>query len=342
MADFYTRADQNLSDVINHGTIDADNDSLSYISGDGLVVIGYEATIGPGNSGTFDIGMAYSSVVALGAGVPIDIADTPLIANFGADYTAETIVLQGVTADSATYAATGTGIGTLTLDDDGTPVASLTMLGTYAGDAFAVTPGSGGSVVTLSTPACFAAGTHIATPNGDVAVEALVPGDDVMLASGGRTPIVWIGRRRVDCQAHPTPREVWPVRVRRDAFGAGVPSRDVFLSPDHAIFADGVLIPIRYLMNDDSIRQVKRKSVTYFHLELPAHDVMLADGLPVESYLDTGDRGSFENGGRVIALFPTFSSLVREAYGYAPLVVTGPPLEAVRRRIERQGRRSAA
>jgi hypothetical protein len=122
----------------------------------------------------------------------------------------------------------------------------------------------------------------------------------------------------------------------------------VFLSPDHAIFADGVLIPVKYLMNDDAICQVERETVEYFHVELPAHDVLLAEGLPVESYLDTGDRNSFENGGRVVALFPSFGSLVRDAYGYAPLVVTGPQLDAVRRRIvrgdtpRRQRRRNSA
>ncbi|HEY1413698.1 MAG TPA: Hint domain-containing protein, partial [Rhodopila sp.] len=87
------------------------------------------------------------------------------------------------------------------------------------------------------------------------------------------------------------------------------------------------------------IRQVACDAVTYFHLELPMHDVLLAEGLTVESYLDTGDRGSFENGGRVVALFPAFGSLAWDAYGYAPLVVTGPPVEAVRQRVEKRVRR---
>jgi hypothetical protein len=145
-----------------------------------------------------------------------------------------------------------------------------------------------------------------------------------------------MGRRRVDCRSHPRPEEVWPVRIRRGAFAPDTPNRDLFLSPDHAVYAEGVLIPIKYLINGDTIRQVRRRTVTYFHLELAPHDVLLAEGLAVESYLDTGDRSSFENGGRVVALFPSFSSLVWEACGYAPLVVTGPPFDAVRRRIEMQ------
>jgi len=33
-----------------------------------------------------------------------------------------------------------------------------------------------------------------------------------------------------------------PIRVARDAFRRGHPSRDLLLSPDHAVFVDGVLI----------------------------------------------------------------------------------------------------
>jgi collagen type I/II/III/V/XI/XXIV/XXVII alpha len=203
-----------------------------------------------------------------------------------------------------------------------------------------VTSSGGDSVVTMNVP-CFAADTRIATPRGEVAVEALCVGDEVSLASGGSAPLAWIGRRQVDCRSHPRPQDVWPVRVRQGAFAPGIPHRDLFLSPDHAVFAEDVLIPIKYLLNDDTIRQVARKTVEYFHLELPDHDVVLADGLAVESYLDTGDRDSFANAGPVVTLFPAFSSLVWEAYGYAPLVVTGPPVNATRRRIEIQARRGS-
>jgi hypothetical protein len=212
------------------------------------------------------------------------------------------------------------------------------MLGTYASNAFTVTPGSGDSVVAMSV-ACFAAGTRIATPRGEVPVETLSTGDAVTLVSGGTAPIVWIGRRRIDCRSHPTPHDVWPVRIRRGAFAPGVPHRDLFLSPDHAVFAENVLIPIKHLTNGDTVRQVERETVEYFHIELPAHDVLLADGLPAESYLDTGDRGSFENGSRVIALFPVFSPFAWDALGCAPLVVTGLPVAAVRRQIEVRTRR---
>jgi len=94
-----------------------------------------------------------------------------------------------------------------------------------------------------------------------------------------------------------------------------------------------VLIPIKHLINGISIAQVPLDDVTYYHIELPRHDVLLAEGLPAESYLDTGDRGNFDNGGCSVVLYPDFATRVWEAKGCAPLVVTGPELDAVRCRL---------
>jgi hypothetical protein len=191
---------------------------------------------------------------------------------------------------------------------------------------------------------CFARGTHIASPHGEIPVETLSIGGTVLLASGDTALITWIGYREVNCRRHPEPRNVWPVCVRRGAFGDAGPHRDLLLSPDHAVFADGVLIPVKYLINGRSIRQVRLARIDYFHIELPRHDILLAEGLTVESYLDTGSRRHFANGSASVALHPDFSSLAWEAGGCATLVVTGPRLDAVRHglgAIARLGRRSA-
>ena len=71
--------------------------------------------------------------------------------------------------------------------------------------------------------------------------------------SGQITRITWIGHRRVDCARHPDPRRAWPVRVSVGAFGDGLPRRDLWLSPDHAVFVDRVLIPIKHLINGCTI-----------------------------------------------------------------------------------------
>ena len=162
-----------------------------------------------------------------------------------------------------------------------------------------------GSMVELV--ACFAAGTRIATQQGMVAVERLRLGAQVRTHSGGLRPIRWLGRRRLDCRRHPRPEEVWPVRVLAGAFAPGRPRRELWLSPDHAVFLEGVLIPVRHLINGAGIAQLARDEIEYWHVELDRHDVLLAEGLPCESYLDTGNRAAFE-GGAVLQLHPDFAA----------------------------------
>ncbi|MGE0419991.1 MAG: Hint domain-containing protein, partial [Acetobacteraceae bacterium] len=149
------------------------------------------------------------------------------------------------------------------------------------------------------------------------------------------------GSRQVDCVRHPNPKAVWPIRVAKGAFGKGAPSRDLYLSPDHAVYCQDVLIPVKYLVNGTTIAQVEVDSVTYFHVELTRHENMLAEGLAVESYLDSGDRDNFANGGGVMRLFPDFSGNPAqawrwEAFGYAPLRIVGAEVEATRRTLERR------
>ncbi len=180
---------------------------------------------------------------------------------------------------------------------------------------------------------CFAEGTRIATPQGARPVESLAAGDPVCLASGDVAPITWVGHRAVRCDTHPRPEDVWPVRVCAHAFGLGRPARDLLLSPDHAVFVDDVLIPIRYLLNDATVRQIRVARVRYWHLELAQHSVVLAEGLPAESYLDTGNRAAFANGGAVAMAQPDFARRTWAARGAAPLVTAGSPRDAVYRRL---------
>ena len=183
--------------------------------------------------------------------------------------------------------------------------------------------------------ACFAAGTRIETAGGPVAVERLRAGDTVRTLLGGTGRITWVGSREIDCVRHPKPETVRPVRINRGAFGTNLPARDLFVSPDHSVYVEGVLIPAHCLINGGTIRQIDVDSVTYYHVELPAHDVILAEDLPVESYLDTGDRANFDNAGGFVRLFPDFSARMWEMAGCAPLVMTGPVVERVKLALAR-------
>jgi hypothetical protein len=178
--------------------------------------------------------------------------------------------------------------------------------------------------------ACFRTGTRIATRDGAIPVEQLRVGQRVITPEGGR-PITWIGHRRLDPRRHPKPSRILPVRIAAGAFGPGVPERDLFLSPDHAIYWEGVLIPIRHLLNGGTVAQTGQlQPVAYWHVELDRHAVLLAEGLAAESYLPTDERSAFDNGGAVVQLHPGKASRVWDAEGYAPLAVTGPVVERLR------------
>lgn len=189
-----------------------------------------------------------------------------------------------------------------------TVLADINFSGAYSDSEFLVTTGSDSTVITTTAgPPCYAEGTRIRTPHGETPVEHLRPGDLVQTADGVARPISWIGRRRIDIARHPSPELVRPVRIAAHAFGPEAPHRALRLSPDHAVLLDGQLIPIRLLVNGATIAyDTAVPAVTYFHIELETHDILLAENLPAESYLDTGNRSMFE--GPAMALLPDFAN----------------------------------
>ena len=130
--------------------------------------------------------------------------------------------------------------------------------------------------------------------------------------------------------------------VRARAFGVGCPSRDLVLSPDHALFLDGVLVPVKHPVNGRSVAHAPGGCQTYWHVELAMHDVVLAEGLAVETFLDVvGQHAGFDDARRVL-VHPGHAAREWDARGCARLVVNGPAIAAVHRRLSRTLRRRAA
>jgi hypothetical protein len=251
----------------------------------------------------------------------------------------DTIDLTGFVAVSASYAS-----GVLTLTDAGAAEATLQIVGSFGANEFQIAADAGmGAAAGTDIFLCFAEATHIATPTGMKRIEELKIGDLVTTYFGGSVPIEWIGRRHVDCARHPHPSNAWPVRIAANSFGSGCPYRDLFLSPNHAVHVLGDLIPVRCLINGTSIVQVPVDEITYYHVELAQHDMLWAEGLLAESYLDTGDRANFFDSAGPVRLFPDFATpsidtaRFWETKGCLPLVVHGHRLEAARKWIGDQG-----
>jgi hypothetical protein len=184
--------------------------------------------------------------------------------------------------------------------------------------------------------ACFAAGTHILTPDGEIAVEHIKSGDEVITArtgSQGSDRVIWVGQRGIDIARHAMPEKVRPVRILAGAFEPGLPKRDLVLSPDHALFIGGHLIEAKTLVNGVTVIADKViRQVTYHHIELARHDVVLAEGLPAETYLESGNRNMFESNAAPLVLHTDFVTLRREK-SFARLASSGPVVRAVRQRL---------
>lgn len=143
---------------------------------------------------------------------------------------------------------------------------------------------------------CFFAGTMIATPTGEIAVEELKAGDLVTLANGGSAAVTWFGRQTVST-VFADPMRVQPIRIMANALADGVPSRDPLISPDHALFVDGLLVAARALVNDVSIvrETIAEEKFIYYHVEVADHALILADNTPVETFIDNVSRMNFDN-----------------------------------------------
>ena len=146
-----------------------------------------------------------------------------------------------------------------------------------------------GTDITTNAP-CYVTGTRIATPRGKVPIEHLAIGDTVNTLSGAKS-IRWIGRCSYGAGVLGADRDLLPVRIDAHAIEAGVQRRDLGVSPEHAMYLDGLLIPARALVNGTSIVQEEAvNAISYWHLEFDGHAVIHAEGAPAESYADDHSR----------------------------------------------------
>lgn len=143
---------------------------------------------------------------------------------------------------------------------------------------------------------CLLEGTLILTPDGEQPIESLHPGDRVVDAEGRVHTVRWIGRQLISRQFS-APERAIPIRIRKDALADGVPSRDLLVSQRHAIHVDGILAQAGALVNGLSILRETHTadSFRYYNIELDVHTLIVADGAPVESFVDNVPRNWFDN-----------------------------------------------
>lgn len=184
--------------------------------------------------------------------------------------------------------------------------------------------------------ACYLKGTHIATPDGETKVEDLKAGDQVLTASGGIAKVKWLGYRTLYKNSIPEKdaKRAFPILFKKGCIADNVPHRDLVMSPGHHVFFDGNLVPAMVLVNGISIvQQFEMQSFQYFHVELEQFDILVAEGVPAESYVDCGNRNMFQNAHEV-AMNPDFGPAEgRPDVPGVAVVRKGPVVEAIRAKL---------
>jgi O-antigen biosynthesis protein len=313
-----------LTSITNDGTITADGALLLYgsVTGAGTLAVAnnakltLQAAVGPGQTLSFAGPNGVAEFNDVGA-----FNNNDTITGFSGN---DVLDLASTTATGATWDN-----DTLTITTTDAPI-TLTVEGNYAADAFFVHPdGAGGTDVDLVP--CYLAGTLILTDQGERPVETLAIGDTIITADAAARPIRWIGRRSYGGR-FAKGKHLQPICIKASALEDGVPQRDLWISPHHAMFLEGVLIEAQDLVNCASIVQADGiERIDYFHIELDTHDILIAEGAPSESFIDDDSRAIFQNAHEYKARYP--NSPVAPAVYCAPRAAFGPELERARRHI---------
>lgn len=267
-------------DDLLHG--EAGDDLLSGDAGDDVLHGGTGADTVSGGAGNDTLFAAQGDSLTGGDGddlfILTDLAEAgsaaiTIIGGEGAEGAGDVLDLGGLNAGAVSYTSTTPGdlAGTVTLLD--------------------------GSILTFSEiedVICFTPGTMILTPSGERPIESLRIGDLVITRDDGAQPIRWIGGRMGSGKGRNA-----PIRI---AEGGLLGARRPFLvSPQHRVLVEGyraqllcgeeeVFVAARHMINGTDIRVAPQTAVVYIHMLFDRHQVVYAEGAPVES-LHLGAEG---------------------------------------------------
>ena len=312
------------------------------IFSDGLLEVAGEATqvvISSGGLLAAEKGSTLSGIsVSSGGTLEVDAGSTivdPVSVQSGAIF-----IFDGTDNTSNTISASivsksddAAGTATLEVISAGATIREIDVQGDFSSPLYFTRAASGNAFeMGFGTP-CYCPGTLIATQEGEIPVENLQIGTRVQTASGKIRPIRWIGRRAYDPIFTYGNRDVLPILFQKGSLGNNLPRRDLTVSPMHAMFVDGYLIPALHLVNGLSIIQIEKPDqISYIHIELETHDILLAEGAPSESFLDDGSRGMFHNAQEYSKLYPD-APVLRAQY-CAPRLEDGPELAHIHQRLK--------
>ena len=311
MSNTYTYTFKNASgqtDSITVTTASAKSTITSTVQGATVTGKGYVVTAISGSIGTQTItGETGNQGVVSNSTNGVAVYDNAIFptASSGVNYNGSSGSQDGLDNAGLEFTAGGTEYN---LYEQNGKFELLTVSGTNSGTNSPLT------LVSTNAP-CFCAGTRIATPSGVRLVEALEAGDEVLTASGETRIVRWMGRRMVDL-LFADPLRALPVRIKAGALGDGLPVQDLLVSPDHAMFLDGILVQAGAMVNGSSIVREGNMPArfTYYHIETADHSLILAEGAPTETFVDNVDRMAFDNWAEYAEMVVDAEPIVEMAY----------------------------
>lgn len=233
----------------------------------------------------------------------LDVNNTAALSNFGGQGGNITLDLGFISSSwNITFVNDGTGADQVFTTGPAADAAPISFATTQNYSFIRFSPVNAGGAITIdsltASITCYLTGTGIATPTGRVAVETLQPGDEILTADGGTTTVRWLGIQPIDTRTA-TPAKANPICFLAGSIAPNIPSRDLFVSPDHGMEIDGILYNANALVNGRSIYQVAQmplEGFTYYHIDTGTHALILAEHCPSETYLDSVGREAFVNG----------------------------------------------
>jgi Hint domain len=136
-------------------------------------------------------------------------------------------------------------------------------------------------------PNCFLKGTRILTTSGYSKIEDLNLSDRLIMVNGEARPVIWLGRYiHSTNERHHNSYFSRPVLFRKDSLTKRLPLRDLYLSRDHRLYINGMLVRVGEFVSAYAELDV----IEYYHLMTKGgHGVIFAEGVPCETLLPNAD-----------------------------------------------------
>ena len=143
--------------------------------------------------------------------------------------------------------------------------------------------------------ACFTRGTRIKTKKGDVYIENLRVGDEVLTLDNDYQPIRWVGKSKKTSVFMEKHKNLRPIKIKKDALGSGYPAETLCVSPQHRILVRSkiarrmfneheILVPANKLLPLDGVSIANTgNDVEYWHMMFERHEIVWSNEAASES-----------------------------------------------------------